>query len=297
VDWAILALGALASASNGERQEAGGEETEIERGETHAPSLALKGHPRAPLNPRPPRIILSLSGAVMPAFSVLLGRVMDAIGDPTTAITLDTAALWFLYLGAVAGAAAYAEAAAWGCAGVRAGRAARVRFLEAALAKPMAFHEGVSDGPPQPATAGDKAAGKGGAVVAVSASAATTSTAPAPPPSFAAPSTVSVRLMRALEDDAETVRRTLAVDCGPFVSQVAKVVAGLAVGERREKREKRERKERGREERRDERARASSNSLSPLPLPLSLQPSGGAGMSPLSSWPSPLSLPVSCCDG
>jgi len=228
----------------------------------------------------------------MPAFSVLLGRVMDAIGDPTTSITLDTAALWFLYLGAVAGAAAYTEAAAWGCAGVRAGRAARVRFLEAALAKPMAFHEGVmSDGPPPPAAAGDKAAGKGGAVVAVSASVATTSTAPAPPPPFAAPATVSVRLMRALEDDAEAVRRTLAVDCGPFVSQVAKVVAGLAVGERREEREKRGGRER--------RARACllKLSLTPPSPSLSLQPSGGAGTSPLSSWPSPLSLPVSCCDG
>ena len=80
----------------------------------------------------------------MPAFSVLLGRVMDTIGDPAAGglAALDRAALWFLHLGAAAGAAALAEAAAWGCAGVRAGRAARVAFLAAALAKPMAFHEG-----------------------------------------------------------------------------------------------------------------------------------------------------------
>jgi len=189
--------------------------------------------------PQPLLLFFSLfcPGAFMPAFSIVLGRVMDTVGDPASGglPALDKAALWFLYLGAAAGVAALCEAAAWGCAGVRAGRAARVHFLEAALAKPMAFHEGVASG------AGDllpaKSGGGSKAVVAVTASAATlatAATAPAPAAATAAasaaPATVSVCLMRALEDDAEAVRRTLAVDCGPFVNQVAKVVAGLAVG-------------------------------------------------------------------
>ena len=186
----------------------------------------------------------------MPAFSILLGRVMDTIGDPTSKGSLDTAALWFLYLGAAAGAAAYAEAAAWGCAGVRAGKAARVRFLEAALAKPMAFHEGVIVSSAAPPEGGEKG-GAPGAVVAVSASAtAAVPAAPAAPStSSSAPATVSVRLMRALEDDAVAVQRALAVDCGPFVNQVAKVVAGLVVGERWRK----------------ERGGLSALALSPLP--------------------------------
>jgi ABC-type multidrug transport system fused ATPase/permease subunit len=180
----------------------------------------------------------------MPAFSILLGRTLNTIGDPGSGglAALDKAATWLLYLGAASGLAAYADAAAWGCAGVRAGRAARVRFLEAALAKPMAFHDGVlavtAPVAAKPAVTGGGEEGDGkkkkGVVVAVTAAtAAGAPAAPAAAPAAATPATavsVSVRLMRALEDDAEAVSKAVASEMGPFICKVAKVVSGLVVG-------------------------------------------------------------------